>query len=406
MDPVLSGSALRAGRRSNRRPRRFAGRDAPRSLVAGRGGIRWSALPKTLVTGATGFIGSHLARALHERGDELRLLIRRSAPPRCPGGRRVRAGHRRHHRPPRGAPGDEGRRPRLPRRRAHLAARRGPRRPSSTTNVRGARIVFESALEEGVERARPHLVGLRDRRRPAERRRSTRRRSSTSATTASPTSTPSTRPSSRRCGSPRRGLPVVIVNPSFVLGPDDPTNTSMGLVKRFLLRRIPAYVDGGLNIVDVRDVAEGHLLADEKGEIGERYILGGRNFTLDRLFADLARISGVPAPRLKVPASVAIARAGGRRARPACPLPGLARRGPLGRAVVDVPKHQGQARARLRGTAARGDAGGGGRLAALDPRRPGRHRPPRVGRRPCSALIDDRLGGEVSADGKLRSKSR
>ena len=76
------------------------------------------------------------------------------------------------------------------------------------------------------------------------------------------------------------GLPVVIVNPSFVLGPDDPKGTSMGLVRRFLLRRIPAYVDGGLNIVDVRDVAQGHLLADEKGEVGERYILAGRNFTL------------------------------------------------------------------------------------------------------------------------------
>ena len=88
------------------------------------------------------------------------------------------------------------------------------------------------------------------------------------------------------------GLSVVIVNPSFVLGPDDPNGTSMGLVRRFLLGRIPAYVGGALNIVDVRDVAQGFLLADEKGESGERYILGGRNFTLDRLFADFARISG------------------------------------------------------------------------------------------------------------------
>ncbi len=76
----------------------------------------------------------------------------------------------------------------------------------------------------------------------------------------------------------------------------------MGLVRRFLLRRIPVYVDGGLNIVDVRDVAAGHLLADEKGEVGERYILGGRNFTLDRLFADLSRISGVEPPEVKAAA--------------------------------------------------------------------------------------------------------
>jgi dihydroflavonol-4-reductase len=97
------------------------------------------------------------------------------------------------------------------------------------------------------------------------------------------------------------------VNPTFVLGPDDPKGTSMELVRRFLLRRIPVYVDGGLNIVDVRDVAKGHLLADEKGEVAERYILGGRNFTLQRLFADFARISGVPPPRVKVPGAVAVA---------------------------------------------------------------------------------------------------
>ena len=79
----------------------------------------------------------------------------------------------------------------------------------------------------------------------------------------------------------------------------------MGLVRRFCLGQIPAYVDGALNIVDVRDVAKGHLLADAKGEVGERYILGGRNFTFDRLFADLARISGVAPPPLKLPRSVA-----------------------------------------------------------------------------------------------------
>jgi dihydroflavonol-4-reductase len=98
-----------------------------------------------------------------------------------------------------------------------------------------------------------------------------------------------------------RGLNVVIVNPSFVLGPDDPTGTSMGLVRRFLLGRIAVYVEGALNVVDVRDVAQGHLLADENGESGERYILAGRNFTLDRLFADFARLSGREQVPVKVP---------------------------------------------------------------------------------------------------------
>ena len=84
----------------------------------------------------------------------------------------------------------------------------------------------------------------------------------------------------------------------------------MGLVRASCMRQIPAYVDGGLNIVDVRDVADGHLLADEKGEPGERYILGGRNFTLQRLFADLSRISGRRAAR-----DAAARAAGDRRGR-------------------------------------------------------------------------------------------
>jgi dihydroflavonol-4-reductase len=117
-----------------------------------------------------------------------------------------------------------------------------------------------------------------------------------------------------------RGLPVVIVNPSFVLGPEAPRGTSMDLVRRFLLRRIPAYVGGALNIVDVRDVAQGYLLADTRGKPGERYILSGRNFTLDRLFADLARISGVAAPAVKLPGGVMLGMLeAGARAR--LPLP-------------------------------------------------------------------------------------
>src|SRR5262249_58939618 len=90
-----------------------------------------------------------------------------------------------------------------------------------------------------------------------------------------------------------QGLPVVVVSPTFVLGPDDahPSGTSNALVRRLLLRRIPGYLNGAVNIVDVRDVARGHLLADERGHDGERYLLGGRNFTLSRLFADLSRIA-------------------------------------------------------------------------------------------------------------------
>ena len=104
-----------------------------------------------------------------------------------------------------------------------------------------------------------------------------------------------------------RGLPLVIVNPGHVLGAGDPGRSSTALVRRFMRRQIPAYVDGTLNIVGVEDVARGHVLADERGEVGERYILGNRNFTFDRLFADLGRLSGVEPPAVKLPLPVALA---------------------------------------------------------------------------------------------------
>jgi dihydroflavonol-4-reductase len=104
-----------------------------------------------------------------------------------------------------------------------------------------------------------------------------------------------------------RGLPVVIVNPAHVLGAGDPGRSSTALVRRFLRRQIPAYVNGTLNVVGVEDVARGHVLAAERGVVGERYILGNRNFTLDRLFADLGRLSGVEPPAIKLPLTLALA---------------------------------------------------------------------------------------------------
>jgi dihydroflavonol-4-reductase len=121
-----------------------------------------------------------------------------------------------------------------------------------------------------------------------------------------------------------RGLPVVIVNPAHVLGAGDRGRSSTVLVRRFLRRQIPAYVDGTLNIVGVDDVARGHLLADERGVPGQRYILGNRNFTLDRLFTDLARLSGVEPPSVKLPAAIALAMAAAGRWVPGAPVPSLA----------------------------------------------------------------------------------
>jgi dihydroflavonol-4-reductase len=100
----------------------------------------------------------------------------------------------------------------------------------------------------------------------------------------------------------QRGLPVVIVNPSFPVGPWDVKPTPSGqIIVNFLRGKIPAYVDTGLNVVDVEDVAIGHIMAAEKGRIGERYILGHANVTLPELFQLLAQISGMRAPRLRIP---------------------------------------------------------------------------------------------------------
>jgi dihydroflavonol-4-reductase len=99
-----------------------------------------------------------------------------------------------------------------------------------------------------------------------------------------------------------KGLPVVTVNPSTPVGERDikPTPTGQMIVD-FLNRKMPAYVDTGLNLVDVRDVAEGHLLAAEKGKVGERYILGNRNMTLKEILDALATLTGIPSPNVRLP---------------------------------------------------------------------------------------------------------
>ena len=105
-----------------------------------------------------------------------------------------------------------------------------------------------------------------------------------------------------------QGFPVVIVNPTAPVGDHDFKPTPTGkIVVDFLRGAMPAYLDTGLNLVDVQDVAEGHLLACERGKPGERYILGAENMTLQQIFQTLAAATGRKAPAVRIPYAVAYA---------------------------------------------------------------------------------------------------
>ena len=265
-------------------------------------------MAKTLLIGGTGLIGSHLARALLDRGDDLRLTMRESSMTDNVAGlgcETVRADIHDRRSLRRALKGVE--------RVFHVAGRTSLRAPATRLyriNVDGTRTVLEECLRAGVQRvvytSSASAIG------PAEAG------STADETTVFGTggygipyvtSKHEAEVAALRLAA--RGLPVVIVNPTHVFGRGDLYRSSTDVVRRFLMRRLPAYVDGGVNIVDVADVAAGQLAADERGVPGERYILGNRNYTLARLFAGLGRVSGIepPALRLPLPAALAMARA-------------------------------------------------------------------------------------------------
>ncbi len=105
-----------------------------------------------------------------------------------------------------------------------------------------------------------------------------------------------------------RGLPVVIVNPTLVIGVNDIKPTPSGqMIIDVARRKMPGYIDGGINIIDVEDVARGHILAAKKGRVGERYLLGNRNITVHDYLWLIADIAGVKPPALKLPYKLALA---------------------------------------------------------------------------------------------------
>ena len=259
----------------------------------------------TLVTGGTGFIGSHVAKQLAARGDRLRLLIREGRDASHLDGIEFER-----------ADGDITDRDSVRaamdgvERVFHVAGKTSmrpvDRQRVFEVNVGGTRNVMEEALNAGVARAvHTSSAGAVGPARPEGTADESQPFTAGHLGIAYINAKHDAEAVAMRVAA--KGLPLVVVNPTFVLGPDDPTGTSNRLVRRLLLRRVPAYISGGLNIVDVRDVARGHLLADERGQEGERYLLAARNFTLQRLFADLSRIAGVPPPPLKLPGHALLA---------------------------------------------------------------------------------------------------
>jgi dihydroflavonol-4-reductase len=254
----------------------------------------------TLVTGGTGFLGAHIVRALLRRGERPRCLVRATSDRRNLEGLPVEI-----------VDGDLTDVASLQRATKgvaslfHCAADyrlyvRDPREIYAS-NVEGTRNVLRTAAEAGVARvvytSSVGTLGLDRNGQPANEE-----------TPVAPADMVGHYKRSKFLAErvaqewALQGLPLVTVNPSTPVGELDakPTPTGQILV-RFLNRRMPAYVETGLNLVDVRDVAEGHLLAADKGRVGERYILGHRNMTLKEILDTLARLTGLPAPRLRIP---------------------------------------------------------------------------------------------------------
>ena len=258
----------------------------------------------TLVTGATGFVGSHVVRQLLARGDTVRVLVRRASSMRALEGLDVRV-----------ATGDvrDASAVRAAmcgvRRVFHVAAdyRLWAKDPSEIyeTNVRGTENVL-AAIHGGIDRvvytSTVATIAVPRGRLPDE---------TTGASLGEmvgPYKRSKLIAEHAVLDAAAHGVPVVVVNPTTPVGPGDwkPTPTGKVIVD-FLRHRLPAYVQTGLNLVPVEDVARGHLLAGDRGRIGERYLLGGRNMTLHEMLETLSVYSGRRRPRICLPWRVAMA---------------------------------------------------------------------------------------------------
>ncbi len=261
---------------------------------------------KVFVTGATGFVGSHVARVLSQNGADLRLLVRKSSrtelidslsADRVTGDLREADSL---------APGMEGCEMVF-----HVAADYRLWIPDPDqmyrANVEGTRAILRAAKQAGVRRvvytSTVATIGFTGNGHPADE--------------DSPVSLKNMIGHYKRskfmaeqvaleAGSSAQD--VVVVNPTAPIGEQDIKPTPTGrIVVDFLKKKFPAYVDTGMNLVDVAEVARGHVLAAERGKSGERYILGGENLTLKGILDKLAAITGLPSPTVKLPYVMALA---------------------------------------------------------------------------------------------------
>ncbi|HEV2245740.1 MAG TPA: hopanoid-associated sugar epimerase [Terriglobia bacterium] len=260
----------------------------------------------SLVTGASGFVGSHVARTLAERGEKVRVLVRPQSSLLALEGVPVEKVYGDLRDPASLVPAVDG-----VDRVFHIAAdyRLGAARPREIydSNVTGTRNLLEAAGRVGVQR----IVVTSSVATIAVDRGDTLPNESTDAGIEEMIGhykRSKLLAEKEALKAANQGVPVVVVNPTTPVGPGDwkPTPTGQVIVD-FLNGRIPAYVETGLNWVPVEDVALGHWMAAERGRVGERYILGGRNMMLKEVLDTLARISGRPSPRLRLPHSIAMA---------------------------------------------------------------------------------------------------
>jgi dihydroflavonol-4-reductase len=259
---------------------------------------------KTLVTGATGFVGSHVAGRLLSAGHSVRVLARRGSDVRALRGSEIEPFE-----------GDLRDPECLDRALAgiewvfHVAAdyRLWSRHPEEIyeSNVIGTRNLLEAARRVGIARfvytGTVATVAVDRLDLPDE--------STDTALEEMVGHYKRSKWLAERLviSAAQSGLPAVVVMPTTPVGPGDWKPTPTGkIIVDFLTGKMPGYVDTGLNFVAVEDVADGHLLVAEKGKIGERYLLGAENLTLKQVLDKLAEIAGLPAPRLRIPHAIAL----------------------------------------------------------------------------------------------------